>query len=38
MKTLLINLIVLLSLLLPLSVFSAEKQVEIDIQGMTCNL
>ena len=38
MKTLLINFIVLLSLLIPLSVLAAEKQVEIDIQGMTCNL
>jgi mercuric ion binding protein len=38
MKTLLIYLIVLSSLLLPFSVFSAEEQVEIDIQGMTCNL
>jgi hypothetical protein len=38
MKTLLINLIVTFSLLLPITVISAEKQVEIDIQGMTCNL
>jgi hypothetical protein len=38
MKTLLIYLIVLFPFILPIPVFSAEKQVEIDIQGMTCNL